>query len=184
MFERARTLYADPTQLQAASSGELRQAFGSLGLAWRLPLISRLATCVRTANAIPESEEALIQLPGIGPYAAAAYLSLHRKRRAVIVDANVVRWLGRLFGFPFDGETRRKHWLKDLAEILTPTVAFRDYNYAVLDFSMQVCNARPECTMCPFSSQGCHYYEARQEHADVDGKPCSRHPRLIRRGDV
>ncbi len=71
----------------------------------------------------------------------------------MIIDANVVRVICRLVGEPYDGETRRKRWLMDLAERLTPERTFRDYNYALLDLAMVVClPAAPRCRACPLAA--------------------------------
>jgi A/G-specific adenine glycosylase len=110
-----------------------------------------------TGGSPPENERQLVALPGVGPYAAAAWLSLHRDRRAVIVDNNVARWLSRMTGRAYDAETRRKRWVRDIADRLTPARAFRDYNYAVLDFTMRICRPRaPLCPECPLRSD-CAY---------------------------
>lgn len=98
---------------------------------------------------VPDSYEELLKLPGIGPYAASAYLSLHRNQRAVLIDANIVRWLCRLLGRAMDGETRREAWVSHLASRLTPPIGFRDYNYAALDFTMKVCAQTAHCEICP-----------------------------------
>jgi len=98
---------------------------------------------------IPATYEELLSLPGIGPYAASAYLSLHKAQRAVLIDANIVRWLCRLLGRPMDGETRREPWVYRLAERMTPTDGSREYNYAALDFTMKICAQTAHCEKCP-----------------------------------
>ena len=98
------------------------------------------------ADAAPETG----QLPGVGGYVAAATAALHGGNRAAIVDSNIVRLLCRLTGNTYGGETRRKRWLLDLADQLTPEVEFRAYGYAAIDLSMTVCRPRqPSCPDCP-----------------------------------
>ena len=92
---------------------------------------------------LAETVEELASLPGIGRYTGAAWLSLYRGKRAVIIDANVARWLSRLTGRAPPADPRHCAWLRDLADELTPRRAFRDYNYAVLDFTMIVCARVP-----------------------------------------
>lgn len=104
---------------------------------------------------MPRDLHALQQLPGIGPYAAAAWLGFHGGKRAVIIDANVVRLLSRILGRPYDGETRRRTWLLQVADVLTPIRAWKPYNYAVLDFAMQICSKNPNCARCPLLSVPC-----------------------------
>lgn len=117
----------------------------------------KMAAEVAQQGGPPETLSGLVELPGVGPYAAAAYLSFHRNKRAVIIDSNVVRLLSRVFGFAANREIRRKPWLFELADSLTPRRAFRDYNYAVLDLAMRVCRTKPLCGACPIASRGCEF---------------------------
>lgn len=133
------------------------QVIGSLGLRWRSRLMLRLARELNARGPVPSEESLLIELPGVGPYAAAAFLSLHANRRASIIDSNVVRWLCRVTGRNMDGETRRKKWIKQLADELTPRTNFREYNYAVLDFTMRICGRAPRCDVCPLAKSHCAY---------------------------
>ncbi len=155
MYREFCTRYPEPRFLAREKPAVLREVVGSLGLHWRAPLLIQMAARIQKTGKPPEQLEGLLNLPGVGPYAASAYLSLHRGRRAVIVDANVVRWLGRVFGFRTDAETRRKKWLIRLADELTPKRGFRDYNYAVLDLAMKVCAAKPKCESCPLADELC-----------------------------
>ena len=150
-FNQFRERYPSPAALAQASEGELAQLMKPLGLRWRGRLLHRLAQHIlRLDGALPREQAALEALPSVGPYSAAATLSLHANLRAVLIDSNIVRVLCRLVGAAYDGETRRKPWLRDLAEAMTPPRAHRDYNYAVLDLAALVCLPRiPKCDECP-----------------------------------
>lgn len=142
-----------PTAASLVSAGPtgVRELTDRLGLHWRGELLYRAAEAVSASGgAPPESNDELRRIPGVGPYTAAAWLSLHRKKRAVIVDANVSRWLSRVTGFPYERDPRHVRWVNELADDLTPQRKFRDYNYAVLDFTMAVCTPHvPRCGDCP-----------------------------------
>ena len=150
-FSQFQERYPSPAALARASDEELAELMKPLGLRWRDHLLHRLAQeMARLDGALPLDQPALEALPGVGPYSAAATLSLHANRRAVLIDSNFVRVLCRLVGAAYDGETRRKRWLLELAETLTPARAHRDYNYAVLDLAALVCLPRaPKCDECP-----------------------------------
>ncbi|MBE0610057.1 MAG: hypothetical protein IH609_11780 [Dehalococcoidia bacterium] len=121
-----------------------------LGLRWRAGLIQELMCHLsEVGDRLPLVQDELMQLPGVGDYCAAALLSLHAGRRAVIIDSNVVRVLARLVGRPFDGETRRKGWLRSLATRLTPALEHQNYNNGLLDIAMTVCVRKPRCFECP-----------------------------------
>ncbi len=105
----------------------------------------------------PDTSEELQSFVGVGMYTTAAWLSLHAGQRAVIIDANVARWLSRMTRMPYNRDPRHVQWVKELSERLTPRVAFREYNYAVLDFTIGVCTPRnPRCKVCPLCSD-CRY---------------------------
>jgi A/G-specific adenine glycosylase len=111
-------------------------------------LVEIARTVIR--EGLPRTMDELVRLPGVGTYTAAAWLSLHRGQRAVIVDANVARWLSRMTGMQYSRDPRHVRWVNELAAQLTPPRVFRDYNYAVLDFTMTVCQPRlPRCRVCP-----------------------------------
>lgn len=153
--------YPTPDQVAREKPATFARVVKPLGLHWRIALLRRMARVVSELGEPPDSSDELTKLPGVGPYAAAAYLSFHRNIRAVIVDSNIVRWLGRVFGFRTDAETRRKRWLIELADWLTPRQTFRQYNYAVLDLSMTICRRRPRCSKCPLAEGICEFASGR-----------------------
>jgi len=52
------------------------------------------------ARDVPVNEEELRSITGVGSYTSAAWLSLHRDQRAVMIDSNIFRWLARMTGQP------------------------------------------------------------------------------------
>ncbi len=162
--------FPTPGHLAVATVEAIEGVIYPLGLRWRAPLLQQLgAALVALDGAIPTELEALLALPGVGPYAAAAWLSFHGGGSSVLIDANIVRWLGRLVDMPVDGETRRKQWLIDLATRLTPPEDNRAYNYAALDFTMEICAKVPACARCPIGAAWCAY--GRRVLADADDPP-------------
>ena len=151
VFTRFRRQYPTPTELALADEEEVAGLVEPLGLRWRSRLLFHLAGEIADRDgALPLDQAALEALPGVGPYAAAAILSLHANRRAVLIDSNIVRVLCRLVGAAYDGETRRKRWLCEFADALTPARAHRHYNYALLDLAALVCRPKnPKCDECP-----------------------------------
>jgi len=143
--------YSSIERLHDASEGEIRDDISSLGLHWRAEYLSSLGTELsERGGRVPEDRADIEDLPGIGQYAAGAFLTFQRHRRVTFIDANIVKLLGRFLGFEWDGETRRKAWFVDLAD------AFFDHDYppakfgyAVLDFTREVCGRTPECESCP-----------------------------------
>jgi A/G-specific adenine glycosylase len=137
--------------------------FRSLGLHWRAKLLRDLGRALAEGSGhVPDDYDELMALPGVGTYAASAWLSLHRSRRAVLVDSNIVRWLARMSGRPYDGETRRRVWVRELADEITPRQGVSRFNYALLDFTMLICRPLPRCGICPFAASMCEYARKRR----------------------
>jgi A/G-specific adenine glycosylase len=156
VYEKFVSRYSEPSALAQASLAEIEELIYPLGLRWRAPLIKKLGEELHSLGGIPPTSlNKLMELSGVGPYAAAAYLGFHGGKRAVIIDTNVVRWLCRLVDYPYDGETRRKKWLIDLADNVTPARRWKEFNYALLDFTMQICAKVPRCPVCPIGPALC-----------------------------
>ncbi|MEZ5343575.1 MAG: hypothetical protein R2706_19715 [Acidimicrobiales bacterium] len=152
VFLDFRRRYTSRAAFAGASEDELVDLVAPLGLRWRGRLLHRLAQALETAGQLPRDVVSLMELPGVGSYAAAAAASMHGDQRAIIIDANVVRLISRLTGREWDGETRRKRWLRELLERLTPKDRFAEFNYALLDLPILVCRPRtPDCAHCPLA---------------------------------
>jgi len=142
--------FPDAQSLAAADLSDIEALLRSLGLRWRAPLLHNMAKELsRNAGEIPTDPDVLSALPGLGQYSVSAYLSLHAGQRMPIIDSNIVRFYGRFLGFRTGPETRRASWLLELADRLTPRRWFREFNYAVLDFSRMICKPSPSHSNCP-----------------------------------
>lgn len=150
------THFPEPETLKTATLEEIERLIYPLGLRWRAPLLKKLCDYLAaTGGRVPDTYEKLLELPAVGPYVAAAMVSLHCGKRAVLIDANVVRWLCRMVDRPMDGETRRDKWLIQLAEAMTPRPNVCEFNYAMLDFTMEICAKKPLCAQCPVGPKLC-----------------------------
>jgi A/G-specific adenine glycosylase len=150
VFRELRLRYSSWKKFSAAPEGELRELFAPLGLGWRIDGLVGFAGEVGLRSGRFRMDDRW------GRALRCRSTSFYLKRRAVIVDSNVVRILARLVDREFDGETRRKTWLLELAESLTPSDSAH-FNYAVLDFAALVCTPRsPDCESCPIV-QSCAY---------------------------
>lgn len=97
----------------------------------------------------PDTYDALLKLPGIGPYTAAAISAIAFDRPETVLDGNVERVMARLHDIhaPLP---KSKALLKQKAEALTPTTRPGDYAQAVMDLGATVCTPKsPTCGICP-----------------------------------
>lgn len=117
---------------------------------------------------LPADRDALLALPGIGPYTVGAILSLAFGQDAAVLDGNVRRVLSRLFavgGDPRSAAIRRRLWT--LAEALLPPGQAGPFNEALMDLGATICTARePHCVECPLS-EVCQGYQG----GDAEGYP-------------
>jgi A/G-specific adenine glycosylase len=156
--------YPDPAKLAHAEVAEVEKVIRPLGLKWRAKLLVQLGIALEQHNGIvPDVQQALTVLPGVGAYVSTAYLSLHRKKRAAILDSNIVRFYGRFFGFHTGPDTRRNQAVTRLAECLTPARKTKEFNYALIDFTRNVCRPRSDHEICPVKAK-CHLWKSQVHH--------------------
>jgi A/G-specific adenine glycosylase len=146
----------------ASSTGRLRRLLGPLGLEWRARKIGELVRVLAVLGRVPCDPEGVRQLPGVGDYAASAFLLFHCGRPALLIDANAVRLYGRYFGLQTGPETRRAAWFRSLAAQIQPRgPTARQFGYALLDFTRAVCRPAPRCAQCPLRF-GCAWFRERR----------------------
>jgi A/G-specific adenine glycosylase len=151
-------IFPEPKDITVSSIQSIRKVIYPLGLSWRAEHLKSLGKeLVMRNNEIPKELVELKKLPGVGDYVGSAWLSFHGEQRAVLIDANIVRWLCRIENEEIGPETRRKKWVRDVIEKITPKKNWKDFNFALLDFSMLICSKKPKCEVCPFSLRICSY---------------------------
>jgi len=153
-------VFPNPASLAQTSVPDIEKVIVTLGLRWRARTLNALGKELVARGDVPTDLASLRKLPGIGPYAAAAYVSFHVGSRVPIVDSNVVRLYGRFFGFQTGPETRRDKQLFELANSVTPKRTFRRFNYAIIDFTRAICRPKPLHDICPVAGK-CAFYRGR-----------------------
>ena len=158
-----------PADLAADAAGEAVRQWGRLGYPRRALWLHEAARILteRHGGRVPPSYEALLSLPGIGRYTAAAVASFAFQQRYPVLDTNVRRVMCRLVtGAEFPGRTpSAAEWR--LAESLLPAeprVAAR-WSVGVMELGALVCTAaRPRCTACPLAGD-CRWLNAGRPRA-------------------
>ena len=100
---------------------------------------------------MPDTWEALRELPGIGDYIAAAVLSISLNRAYAVVDGNVKRVLARLFliEVPVNQASAHKMFHAHADRLLDKGHPGR-HNQAIMELGALVCTPRaPRCQECP-----------------------------------
>jgi A/G-specific adenine glycosylase len=145
-YERWLVRFPDPVALAAAAPREVLSAWSGLGYN-RRALALRAAAAVVAERGWPDD---LTELPGVGPYTAAAVGSFAWDRQVAAVDTNVRRVLAR-----HDGLARTPAALARRAAELLPQRRAADFNQAMMELGATVCRPRaPRCEACPLKP-GC-----------------------------
>ena len=154
-FGRFVARWPSVSALAAAPLDDVLTAWAGLGYYARARNLHRCAEDVafRRGGEFPRTETELRELPGVGPYTAAAIAAIAFGHRAVVVDGNVERVMARLFGVT-EQLPAAKEKLRRLADHLTPNERAGDYAQAVMDLGATVCTPKsPACGTCVWADR-------------------------------
>jgi A/G-specific adenine glycosylase len=108
------------------------------------------AVVAEHGGAFPSDHAALLKLPGIGPYTAAAIAAIAFDAPETVVDGNVERVMARLHDIHTPLPAAKPE-LTAAAAALTPRERPGDYAQAVMDLGATICTPRgPACGICPW----------------------------------
>lgn len=173
-FSRWMQRFPDASAVAQARERDILKMWEGLGYYSRARNLHKAARVIseQYGGVFPRDKKDILALPGIGPYTAAAILSMAYEEDEAVVDANVERVYARIFDVdaPLKTKDATKR-LKELATELLPSGKARDYNQAVMEFGALVCRPKnPQCEACPVGE----HCEAKRlnivEHRPVPGK--------------
>jgi A/G-specific adenine glycosylase len=150
-FRKFTHIWPDFASLAAADDADVMAAWAGLGYYARARNLLKCARVVMNEHdgRLPESEAALLKLPGVGPYTAAAIAAIAFGQRAVVVDANVERVVSRLFAISTP-LPQSKPIIRAATDRITPDVRAGDFAQAMMDLGAGICSVRaPSCLICP-----------------------------------
>jgi A/G-specific adenine glycosylase len=139
-------------RLAAASLDDVLRAWAGLGYYARGRNLHACAQAVvaRHGGRFPATEAELAELPGIGPYTAAAVAAIAFDAPATPVDGNVERVVTRLFAIEA-ALPEAKPDIRRLAATLTPPRRAGDFAQAMMDLGATLCSPKkPACALCPW----------------------------------
>jgi A/G-specific adenine glycosylase len=143
-YEAFLARFPDPAALAAASARDVLAAWSGLGYN-RRALALHAAARVVAERGWPAD---LTELPGVGPYTAAAVASFAWDAQRAAVDVNARRVIER-----WDGRRRTPRALAARAAELLPSGRAAAWNQAMMELGATVCTARgPRCGACPVAS--------------------------------
>jgi A/G-specific adenine glycosylase len=159
-FEKFLARWPDVDALGRASLDDVLRMWAGLGYYSRARNLHACAVAVRRdrAGTFPDTEEGLRELPGIGPYTAAAIAAIAFGRRTMPVDGNIERVVSRLFAVE-EPLPQAKPLIQQLATTLLGTCGAGDENsragdsaQALMDLGSSICTPKkPACALCPLN---------------------------------
>ncbi len=150
-FLRFTTRWPDVRALASAKDGDVMGEWAGLGYYARARNLLKCARVVANEfdGQFPDTYNALMGLPGIGPYTAAAISAIAFDRAETVLDGNVERVMARLHDI-HDPLPASKPLLKGFAGDVTPSVRPGDYAQAIMDLGATICTPKsPACGICP-----------------------------------
>lgn len=143
-----------PSALASVPPGEAVRAWDRLGYPRRALALHAAATAIADEHGdeVPSDVDALLALPGVGPYTARAVAAFAHGVRTPVVDTNVRRVLAR--AVRGDGEAGPPRTARDLDEMERMLPAdperARLVNAGTMELGQTRCTARsPRCAECP-----------------------------------
>ena len=146
-------LWPTVTDLAAAKDADVMAAWAGLGYYARA---RNLLKCARTIVAehngvFPQTYDALLDLPGVGPYTAAAVSAIAFDEPSTVLDGNVERVMSRLYNDETPLPAAKPVFMR-YAEQHTSHERPGDYAQAVMDLGATICTPKkPTCSICPLS---------------------------------
>jgi A/G-specific adenine glycosylase len=144
--------YPDLTSMAAAKEEDILKLWEGLGYYNRAANMYHTAKkiCADFEGKFPDEKKILLALKGIGEYTASMILSVAFEQPHVVVDANVIRVVARLFALEdfYDTKTAMDRIKEKAARILDKNNP-GDHNQALMDFGSGICKAvHPRCEIC------------------------------------
>jgi A/G-specific adenine glycosylase len=138
--------------LAAAPRRDVVREWGGLGYNRRAVRLSEAARAIVRDHGgrIPRDPATLRELPGVGPYTAAAVASLGFGQPVAVVDTNVRRVVARVH-VGIDGHEAPAKEVWALADAWLDRDDPITWNQALMDLGREVCRPNPRCDVCPLA---------------------------------
>lgn len=150
-----RWLHEYPTisRLAVAKQDEVLKSWEGLGYYSRARNLHRGAKFVMDVfdGKLPQEMDALLKIPGIGPYTAAAIASLAFGMKVPLIDGNVLRVFARLTQLKANITlSRTRSDIRAKLVTLIPGKQAAAFNQGLMDLGRVLCTPRnPDCPHCP-----------------------------------
>jgi A/G-specific adenine glycosylase len=143
--------------LAQASRAQVLRAWSGLGYNRRAVALSEAARAIVRDHhgRVPSDPEALVGLPGVGSYTAAAVASVAFGDDVAAIDTNVARVVARA-RLGTDAAAAEPIAIRRAAHAWLDRKDPGSWNQALMDLGRLVCRPRPRCGDCPLE-HGCRF---------------------------
>jgi A/G-specific adenine glycosylase len=152
-YERFLEHFPNVRALAEAPEEEVLRLWSGLGYYSRARNLQAAARQIAAQHSgeFPHDHEEALALAGIGPYTAAAILSIAYCAKLAVLDGNVARVIARLYAIHGDlRQGGRWQTLQTNADKLLDTKSPGDWNQAMMELGATICTPRaPQCLLCP-----------------------------------
>lgn len=151
-FKKWVSLFPNVKALAAASIEEVIKAWEGLGYYTRARNLHRAAAYIleKYGGEIPETENELLEIHGLGPYTVNAILSFGFKKRKASIDGNVTRVLSRFFAIKENTSKQSvKRKIQKGADALLDSDEPWVSSEALIELGATICTPKPLCESCP-----------------------------------
>jgi A/G-specific adenine glycosylase len=156
-FARFLERWPDVEALAVAKLDEVLHAWQGLGYYARARNLHACAQAIVAQHdgKFPASEAALLSLPGVGAYTAAAIAAIAFNQHAAPVDGNIERVIARLYAVTTPLPDAKPE-LRKRAAALVPKDRPGDFAQAAMDLGATICTPqKPKCVLCPWREECC-----------------------------
>lgn len=159
--------------LAEASLDEVIKMWEGLGYYSRARNLHKAAKEIvaRFNGYLPDQEEGLQKISGIGPYTVGAILSFAFHQKKAAVDGNVIRVLTRYFDIQEDiGKSSTVVKLRRMAQELLPDEEPWIISEALIELGAMICQKRPRCHACPLQGTCQGYQKGLSDQLPIKSK--------------
>ena len=154
------------SSLAAASEQSVLKAWQGLGYYTRARNVLKCAQILvdHHKGTLPDTVDALSQLPGFGPYTASAVASIAFDRQVPLVDANVRRVMMRILAINEKPSAHFDRQIINCLNRLIPSSKPGHFNQAMMELGALLCRStEPLCNQCPVRPHCKAYQKGIQE---------------------
>ena len=148
-FIRWMQQFPDFASLARASQDAIHKAWEGLGYYRRARHLQAAAQAINQQG-WPKDLVGFLELPGLGPYTAAAVAAIAFQHPEAALDGNAFRVLARVLGIPSDPKEeamRLRLWLKAALRAHGPA----RMTQALMELGALLCSPIPKCAACPLA---------------------------------